>query len=90
MVWPGERTHINKQTNKQTYKHTNIQTNKQNRSFQNWVLYYSIVGPVKIKNNVLVTVPTTCSRPSIEMVDFMYVCMYVFLRVHSPSQTVLN
>ena len=27
MVWPGERTHINKHTN------------KQNRSFQNWVLY---------------------------------------------------
>ena len=36
------------------------------------------------------TVPTTCSRPSIEMVDFMYVYIYLFLRVHSPSQTVLD
>ena len=26
---------------------TNIQTYQQNRSFQNWALYYSIVGPVK-------------------------------------------
>ena len=29
------------------------------------------------------TVPTTCSRPSIEMVGFMY----VFLSVHSPGYT---
>ena len=40
-----------------------------------------------------ITVPTTCSRPSIEMIGFMYVCMYVFinvfLRVHSPDQTVI-
>ena len=39
------------------------------------------------------TVPTTCSRPSIEMIGFMYVCMYVFinvfLRVHSPGHTVI-
>ena len=26
--------------------------------------------------NSVFTVPTTCSRPSIEMVDSMYVCMY--------------
>ena len=32
-----------------------------------------------------ITVPTTCSRLSIEMVGFMY----VFLRVHSPDQTVI-
>ena len=37
---PGERTHINIQT-------TNKQTYKQNRSFQNWALYYSIIGPEK-------------------------------------------
>ena len=36
-----------------------------------------------------ITVPTTCSRLSIEMVGFMYLCMYVFLRVHSPDQTVI-
>ena len=40
-----------------------------------------------------ITVPTTCSRPSIEMIGFMYVCMYVFinvfLRVHSPGHTVI-
>ena len=45
-----------------------------------------------IENNVI-TVPTTCSRPSIEMIGFMYVCMYVFinvfLRVHSPGHTVI-
>ena len=52
MVWPGERTHINKQTNIQTYE----QTYQQNRSFQNWALYYSIVGPVK--NTKLQSVPT--------------------------------
>ena len=27
--------------------------------------------------NFIFTVPTTCSRPSIEMVGFIYVCMYV-------------
>ena len=32
-----------------------------------------------------ITVPTTCSRLSIEMVGFMY----LFLRVHSPGQTVI-
>ena len=46
MVWPGERTHTNKQTYEQTYE----RIYEQNRSFQNWALYYSIVGPV---NNVL-------------------------------------
>ena len=44
-------------------------------------------------NFIFFTVPTTCSRPSIEMIGFMYVCMYVFinvfLRVHSPDQTVI-
>ena len=43
--------------------------------------------------NFIFTVPTTCSRPSIEMIGFMYVCMYVFinvfLRVHSPGHTVI-
>ena len=42
---------------------------------------------------IVFTVPTTCSRPSIEMIGFMYVCMYVFinvfLRVHSPGHTVI-
>ena len=42
---------------------------------------------------LIFTVPTTCSRPSIEMIGFMYVCMYVFinvfLRVHSPGHTVI-
>ena len=37
-----------------------------------------------------ITVPTTCSRPSIEMVGFIYLLfIYVFLRVHSPDQTVI-
>ena len=40
-------------------------------------------------NFIFFTVPTTCSRPSIEMVGFIYLCMYVFLRVHSPDQTVI-
>ena len=44
-------------------------------------------------NFIFFTVPTTCSRPSIEMIGFMYVCMYVFinvfLRVHSPGHTVI-
>ena len=30
------------------------------------------------------TVPTTCSRPSIAMVGFMY---FLFLHVHSPGHT---
>ena len=35
------------------------------------------------------TASTTCSsRPSIEMVAFIYVCMYLFPRVHSPRQIV--
>ena len=58
----------------------------------------------------LFTVPTTCSRPSIEMVGFIYLFIYLllcrllvvgpvlkwlalfiylFLRVHSPDQTVI-
>ena len=50
-----------------------------------------------------ITVSTTCSRPSIEMVAFITVpttssrpsiemvgFMYVFLRVHCPGQTVLD
>ena len=38
---------------------------------------------------IFFTVPTTCSRPSIEMVGFMYLCIYLFLRVHSPGHTVI-
>ena len=52
-----------------------------------------------------ITVPTTCSRPSIEMVAFIYLLLYrllvvgpvlkwlallFFLRVHSPGKTVLD
>ena len=77
-----------------------------------------VVGPVLKWLALFITVPTTCSRPSIEMVGFMYVCiylllcrllvvgpvlkwlalfiyvciylcMYVFLRVHSLDQTVI-
>ena len=40
-------------------------------------------------NSIFFTVPTTCSRPSIEMVGFMYLCIYLFLRVHSPGHTVI-
>ena len=35
---------------------------------------------------VIFTVPTTCSRPSIEMVGLIYLCIYLFLRVHSPDR----
>ena len=30
---------------------------------------------------VIFTVPTTCSRPSIEMVGFIYVCIYLIITV---------
>ena len=36
-------------------------------------------------NFIFFTVPTTSSRPSFEMVGFMY----LFLHVHSPDQTVI-
>ena len=39
--------------------------------------------------NFYYTVPTTCSRPSIAMVGFMYLFIYLFLRVHSPGHTVI-
>ena len=55
--------------------------------------------------NFIFTVPTTCSRPSIEMVGFMYLLLcrllvvgpvlkwlallLCFLRVHSPGHTVI-
>ena len=52
-----------------------------------------MIGFMYVCMYVFITVPTTCSRPSIEMIGFMYVCMYVFiyvfLRVHSPDQTVI-
>ena len=52
-----------------------------------------VVGPVlkwlALFIYLFITVPTTCSRPSIEMVGFMYLFIYVFLRVHSPDQTVI-
>ena len=36
----------------------------------------------------LFTVPTTTVVVGpVEMVGFMYVCMYVFLRVHSPAHS---
>ena len=35
--------------------------------------------------STLFTVPTTCSRPSIEMVDFMYVCITVPTTCSRPS-----
>ena len=53
-------------------------------------MYLPIPELVDSRVCIFITVPTTCSRPSIEMVDFMYVCIYLFLRVHSPSQTVLD
>ena len=34
-----------------------------------------VVGPVLKWLALFITVPTTCSRPSIEMVGFMYVCI---------------
>ena len=37
-------------------------------------------------NFIFFTVPTTCSRPSIEMIGFMYVCMYVFIRALDDPQ----
>ena len=48
-----------------------------------------VVGPVLKWLALFITVPTTCNRPSIEMVGFIYLFMYVFLRVHSPDQTVI-
>ena len=52
-----------------------------------------VVGPVLKWLALFITVPTTCSRPSIEMVGFIYLFIYlfiyVFLRVHSPDQTVI-
>ena len=44
-----------------------------------------VVGPVLKWLALFITVPTTCSRPSIEMVGFIY----LFLRVHSPGHTVI-
>ena len=69
------------------------------------ILYYSINTTIALFGHNI-TVPTTCSRPSIEMVGFMYLLLcrllvvgpvlkwlalfiYVFLRVHSPDQTVI-
>ena len=55
--------------------------------------YDGIIGGTGCNFIFFITVPTTCSRPSIEMIGFMYVCMYVFinvfLRVHSPGHTVI-
>ena len=34
-----------------------------------------VVGPVLKWLALFITVPTTCSRPSIEMVGFMYLCI---------------
>ena len=48
-----------------------------------------VVGPVLKWLALFITVPTTCSRPSIEMVGFIYLFIYLFLRVHSPDQTVI-
>ena len=61
-----------------------------------------VVGPVLKWLALFFTVPTTCSRPSIEMVGFITVpttCsrpsiemvgfISLFLRVHSPGHTVI-
>ena len=92
MVWPGERTHINKQTNIQTYK--------QNRSFQNWALYYSIVGPVKIgiciSNYPSRTVETTFLDTILKLVYFLvvnnkylpHVVDNIIFGISVPSRTV--
>ena len=55
----------------------------------NFIFFIYLFLRVHSPDKTVITVPTTCSRPSIEMVGFIYLFMYVFLRVHSPDQTVI-
>ena len=68
-----------------TYK----QTNKQNRSFQNWALYYSIVGPVKTEQLDSFLLYLEHLRDDSEFFDSFYDIFYnKILKVENKSDAV--